>query len=259
MVTLGILQCMAIGWIYEVKDIKDKVNPVSIAVFTGSFWFIIIVLPAVSLFSYNDYAWTTRIIEVCMLPIITVGSWLFSREQTFKEWFNIVFFSGARKIARHMTLLSNPERKDHSERSWWEPIFEIWWCFSIKFLMPAVLCYGMINAFRTDILDRYGGYKIGVQFLGWAIVIFSYLLIIVPIFLCTKWEPFSYDVDQPFDLMAKKHFSDRELKRRQEKETEMKRIDVANSARETDRSNIDRSNRTILETENRMNKGDEED
>jgi hypothetical protein len=55
-----------------------------------------------------------------LLPVITVFSWLFSMQNTFKEWFNIVFFSGVRKIARHMTLLSNPDRKDHTERAWWE-------------------------------------------------------------------------------------------------------------------------------------------
>mmetsp|Transcript_19144 Transcript_19144/g.21472 ORF Transcript_19144/g.21472 Transcript_19144/m.21472 type:complete len:155 (-) Transcript_19144:336-800(-) len=115
MISIGILQCLAVGWIYEVKDIKDKVSPISIIIFTCSFWFSIIILPIIGLFSFNSYARTMIIAEIVLLPIMTIISWLFSQENTFKEWFNIVFFCGVRKIARHITLLSNKERKDHQD------------------------------------------------------------------------------------------------------------------------------------------------
>jgi len=35
MLTLGVLQCAAVGWVYEVKEIKEKVRLRSIVIFTA--------------------------------------------------------------------------------------------------------------------------------------------------------------------------------------------------------------------------------
>ena len=193
-----------------------------------------------------------------MLPVITVVSWLFSRQNSFKEWFGIVFFSGVRKISRHMTLLSNKERSDHEEKAWWETIFEVWWGFSIKYFMPAVLSYGIINTFRSDVREKYGGYPIEANLLGWGILILGIMAIIIPVFLCTTWEPFSYDVDQPFELMAKEHYTQQEIKRRKVKEQEeKKKRDMDSSVITNNKSRLENQTpRSIVETEHNLKLGD---
>ena len=134
----------------------------------------------------------------------------------FKEWFEIIFFLGVRKIARHITLLSNPDRKEENEKSKWEPLFEIWWGFSIKYLMPTALSYALFITFKNDLEDKYGGYSISINIFGWLLVLGGILLMILPIIFSTKWEPFEYDVDKPFDMMNKEYVAEREIKKERE-------------------------------------------
>ena len=68
MLGLGILQCLAIGWIYEVQDIKKKVPLRSILTYTIGFWFLIILLPLVSIFAYHTFAWTTILVILALMP-----------------------------------------------------------------------------------------------------------------------------------------------------------------------------------------------
>ena len=135
-------------------------------------------------------------------------SWLLAGPMSFKEWFQIVFFAGARKIARHMTLLSNRGRREYAQKATWEVLFEIWWGFSIKYFIPTVLSFVMFNTLKTNVEKPYGGYPIGTNFIGWTLVLISILLAVIPIFFCTEYEPFGMDVDQPFEEMDKKYFED---------------------------------------------------
>ena len=107
-----------------------------------------------------------------------------------------------------MTLLSNKSRREAGQRATWEILFEIWWGFSIKYFMPTALSFVMFNTLRTDIQKNYGGYPLGTNFIGWTLVFVSAILFVVPIFLCTKKEPFDIDVDQPFEEMDKEYFEE---------------------------------------------------
>ena len=182
-------------------------------VYTFGFWILITIIPTMSLFAYHKYSWTTIIVQILCLPLLVYVSSKLSPQNTFKEWVSIVFFSGVRKIARHMTLLSNQNRRDENDVASWEPYFEYWFGFSIKYFMPTALVYCMMNTLRSDFLDRYGGYPLGTNFIGWSVVLVGLLVVIVPAFFCTEEEPFDYDVDQPFDLMAKENFNEQELEK----------------------------------------------
>jgi len=41
----------------------------------------------------------------------------------------------------------------------------------VKYAMPAALSFGMLSTFRGDLRERYGGYPLGTNFIGWAIAI----------------------------------------------------------------------------------------
>mmetsp|Transcript_3474 Transcript_3474/g.2939 ORF Transcript_3474/g.2939 Transcript_3474/m.2939 type:complete len:130 (+) Transcript_3474:584-973(+) len=77
--------------------------------------------------------------------------------------------------------------------------------------MPTALIYCMMNTLRTDFKERYGGYPIGTNMIGWSIIMFGLLIIVVPIFICTKEEPFDYKVDHPFEIKAKESFDEQHV------------------------------------------------
>jgi len=158
-------------------------------------------------------------VQVVSLPVLVFFSSKFS-PNSLKEWVSIVFFSGVRKIARHMTLLSNKERKGVDDTAWWEPIFEYWFGFSIKYFMPTALVYSMMNTLRTDFQDRYGGYPLGTNFIGWSIVFVAFILIVLPMFLCTKEEPFDEKDDKPFEVMAQENLEEQRIDKNINKDEE---------------------------------------
>jgi len=83
--------------------------------------------------------------------------------------------------------------------------------------------------------------------------------VIVPVFLCTKWEPFGYDVDQPFELMAKEHFTKQEIDRRKKKESEDKEMKDVNTMKKSDTSKVnDQTSRSIVETEHNLKLDEDE-
>lgn len=90
-------------------------------IYTAGFWTLAVILPAISVNVYYSKAWTTIAVQYAMLPVLVVVSWLFSRKNSFTEWFDIMFFAGARKISKHMTLLSS------EEEPWWGLAFKYWW------------------------------------------------------------------------------------------------------------------------------------
>ena len=232
-----------IGWVYEIKDIKEKVSIKSIIIYTVGFWILITVIPTMSLFAYHKYSWTTIIVQILSLPVLVFVSSKFSPQNTFKEWVSIVFFSGVRKIARHMTLLSNKDRKGVDDTAWWEPIFEYWFGFSIKYFMPTALVYCMMNTLRSDFKDRYGGYPLGTNFIGWSIVFLAIIMIVVPIFLCTEEEPFDEKDDKPFEVMAQENFDEQKLEKTKNQEKNSKddeeEVDASNDKEKVEESESD--------------------
>jgi hypothetical protein len=126
--------------------------------------------------------------------------------------------------------------------------------------MPAALLIGMFSTMRTDFLDRYGGYPLGTNFIGWTIVIISLIIIVVPFFFCTTWEHFDYDVDQPFEMMAKKHFNDQQLKKKMEERDSKQEEDKENANNNGgNKSGVaDNTARSIVETEHNLKLGEDD-
>jgi len=248
--------------VYEVKEISNKVSISSLIIYTSGFWFLAIIMPVISVNAYNSHTWTTILIQFSLLPVLVVISWLFSRQNTFAEWFDIVFYSGVRKVCKYMTLISNKEKKSYNEKEWWEPIFKFWWCFSIKYVIPLAVAHGVLFQFNTDAKTRYKGYPLSVNFFGWSILIVALLIVIVPIFIFKKSVENSDHKESIFEMMAIEHFTEEVMQKRkkpqvkEEKKTvEMKSID----ANDADQSKSPmRTNRSIVATESNI-RLDEED
>lgn len=132
------------------------------------------------MFATRENEWVGIIIWVVCWAIGIVVSVQMAKKAglTAHEFFSAIILCGIRKIAKHITLLSNPKKAEQGLRAWWHRPFEIWWGFSIKYLIPVCLVWLNIWALRTDIDN--GGYNIdaypmGTQSIGVIIVVVSLL------------------------------------------------------------------------------------
>jgi hypothetical protein len=76
----------------------------------------------------------------------------------FSEWYNDIAMCGVRRIGYAMTMLG---RKDPNVQGLWEPFFVFYWGVCIKYLIPLVLWFIMINTCINAKESPYGGYSTG--------------------------------------------------------------------------------------------------
>jgi hypothetical protein len=111
----------------------------------------------------------------------------FISKLSFKEWYNDICMCGVKKIGYSMTMLG---RADPAKEGWWEPLFVFYWGFLIKYLIPLVLWFIMINSCVNAAASPYGGYSIGWQVVGMLIPISGVLLFVAAMFIGVHEEPF---------------------------------------------------------------------
>lgn len=200
---LGIFQCVAVGWIYETDEIIEQGVPKkALAFFTWGYWSLNTVAVGVGIGAEGNEWIGILIYLVGLIPLVLVTNGMSkSGGCDVKKFWKLTFFSGVRKIARHMTLLSD-ENKQQNE--WWVPIFEVWWNFCIKYFTPTALEWLLVWQLRTDCKDKYGGFPIGTQFVGIVCVFVFLILLVAPFWMITTPEPFTCDVNLKFDEMNAK-------------------------------------------------------
>ena len=115
----------------------------------------------------------------------------------FKEFKSNVLFYGVRKLSRSMTKLSKVA--GDTELKWWEPVFEYWWGFSIKYFVPWALSFLVFFSLFNDTQKPYNDYHIFWQCLGFVFPIAGLLVFVSSFFICTEEEPFDHDVDAAFN------------------------------------------------------------
>lgn len=89
-------------------------------------------------------------------------------------------------------------REDPRKVMWWEPIFNIYWSFLIKFVNPAALYFMFMGILIDDIKKPYGKYSTGWQVIGWAIPILGFVMFVGSFCLCSgnielNYEEFELD------------------------------------------------------------------
>lgn len=130
------------------------------------------------------------------LLVLWIVSFFVSR-LTFREWKSNVMFYGVRKLSRAMTKLS--KNKGDDKIHWWEPVFEYWWGFSIKYFVPYALLFLIFYSLHADLNKAYQGYHMFWQVMGFLFPISGLLVFGISFFACKEPEPFDHDVDAAFD------------------------------------------------------------
>lgn len=108
-----------------------------------------------------------------------------------------VGFSGVRKLSRYMVNLS--KYQDVNQREKWEPFFEYWWGFSIKYFVPFALSFLLMFSLDNDTTNRYGGYHMFWQIMGFIFPIVGLLIFFISIFVCNQTMEFEEGVNAVYD------------------------------------------------------------
>jgi SNF family Na+-dependent transporter len=172
---MGILQATAVGW-YHCQDDAMNHHKTSALILIVGYWFLLSFLPWITTFGMDlDDGWVGIPIFwvwFVLISIISCCSAMYSgNKMTFTQWYEEIWVSGVRPICRHLTA--------RSETSWhWltERIFEVWWCFSIKFVFPWAIYVLLIMTLKQDLDEPYGGYHDGWQWLGAIVPVIELLL-----------------------------------------------------------------------------------
>lgn len=206
MLLLGLFQAFAISWVYEAKDVIAKHGKGPVYVLALGYWIPLFFGGIIGFCSVPTVGvnWVFCIILVVSTLVCSIISFCMSK-LSFGDWFFSIALYGVRKIARSMTKLS---KAPGQKRRWWEPIFEVWWGFSIKFFIPWALWWLLMLSARNDILAPYGGYHIFWQWIGFLFPLAGILSFTIPLIVCTKREDFGPEVDEAFEEeVRKKHNS----------------------------------------------------
>jgi uncharacterized protein YacL len=185
MLLMGVLECLAVGWIYEAEDIIKKVNKATVVSLFVGYWVTLFVAGIMTFtlipdkFYYGMLAyWVTQIVTI-------IVSWRLSG-LSYKEWHFTVAMYGVRKLSRTMTQLT---RAKGAPRQKWEDVFDLWWGVSIKFISPFMLWFLLTFSIGLDLKNNYGGYHVFWQCLGLVFPIMGMLIFIVAAFVCTEKDP----------------------------------------------------------------------
>lgn len=197
LIIVGILQCAGCGWGFDAENTMKKSanHEAGLKYLTFSFWGIVIVFgclfPAIKMIKIGMLVGIPVILLFSILPSY------FMSKLPLNDWYNEIVMCGVRKIGYSMTVLG---RSDEKVAAAWEPFFVFYWGFCIKFGIPYVLFFILINTCVNASENPYSGYSIGWQVVGMMVPILGVLLLIAGATINVHEEPF--DKEQ-FEEMSK--------------------------------------------------------
>ena len=198
MLLLGILETFGAGWIYEMKEIvaKGRGHRLAVIILFVSYWVPLILLGPISIWGLEGMTYVGFIIFWAIQLISFIAAMVVSG-LGFSDFFFTIYLYGVRKLSRAMTKLS--KEKGSRERKWWEPIFEVWWGFSIKYFVPFALWFLIMFSLKGDLDKPYGGYHNFWQIMGWAYPVVGFIAFLIPVFFPPSREDFPPEVDAAFE------------------------------------------------------------
>lgn len=120
---------------------------------TFTFWIYLIAVGVAAVILeeiiYGIAALAGGILIICILPSLCIS------RLTFRQWYCDICMCGVRKIAYSMSKLS---RSKPDQVQCWEPLFAFYFGFTIKYLIPCVLWFLLVQNTKNDIDNPYGGY-----------------------------------------------------------------------------------------------------
>lgn len=188
MIFLGVLQCWAVGWIYDWERVQEKFSQKSWRILNYGYWIPLIVIGIVELILDSGSIWLFVAWLVCFL-IAFVMAWK-ATDMSFGDWYYNVGIGGVKGFAEKMTKLGlDEDGLDESSKGCMLVFFEHFWCFQVKYFCPMFLFAMNIRKICSIIYDEpYGGYSAKWQMAGLLGPIIGYLAFFISFFTVTESE-----------------------------------------------------------------------
>jgi SNF family Na+-dependent transporter len=172
---MGILQAVACSWIHGLDDALATGAKASVWVLLGGYFGLLIPLALLAYFAFPNDSWVAIPVFWAYFIVISAISFAISR-LPFKTWYREIFFAGARPIALKMMSLSTTPYTPI-----WSEFFQVYWCFSIKFIFPWAIWWLLVMTAAKDIEIPYSDYNVGWQVIGLMIPVFGVILFLLPL------------------------------------------------------------------------------
>jgi len=202
---IGLMQCVAVGWLFEYQSTAAVSPEHARALRYLGLWFWI---PVVTISFYCNAAFPDyKYIGVILMVVFAIISWVLSfcmgkSKMSFNSWYHEIFFCGVDKLSMSITSLSNAD----GSRSFWMPLFELYFGVCIKFLNPAALTFLFMQNLIDDLESPYAEQPAIMHVIASILVMVGVLLVFIPMFTCDYPEKFEFDPNLEF--AADQIFSD---------------------------------------------------
>lgn len=199
-ILLGLLQCVAVGWVFEADTTaaKTPMHHQALKVLGVCFWVPVVVISFYANFGFGEQ----KVIGVYVLVGILVMAMLASygsSKMTFGLWYHEIFFAGVSKLSWSVTSISYPD-EDIEMRKWWMPLFEAYFGLSIKYFNPALLTFMLFENLSNDLKSPYAEQPVVMQISASILIFFVLIAIIAPLFASDL--PMEYNHDPNVEFIA---------------------------------------------------------
>lgn len=164
---VGLFQCFGCAWSFDVEKTMtySEGHKKSLQYLTFSFWIYLLIVGIVFVL--------TELIPVGII-VMFVGLFLFIlipsfyiSKLPFQQWYAEVALCGVRRIGYSMTKMG----RDGNRVQWWEGPFVQYWAIAVKYVIPSILWFLLVNNTKDDIDKTYGGYAAHWQAIGMVVPI----------------------------------------------------------------------------------------
>lgn len=167
----GIFECLGVGWLFDYERtaaLGDK-HWRSWQINTIGYWFCLFVIGVVTI-AVEKPAIGLIAFVVVEIVILLPLSYYFA-DTTLQDWYDNVCMCGVKRIGYSMSKLGRLDQEDPMAMLWYEPYFVFYFGICIKYIIPFVLWFLLLQSIQGDIQNGYGGYSAGWQIAGLVIPI----------------------------------------------------------------------------------------
>jgi len=190
---VGILQCFGCGWCYDWDKscAKGEKYRRSLKVLTYGFWVFLFIVGCWATSDRSPKAGMLYFMGVVSCVVLPASYWVCDTD--LDDWYVNVVMCGVHKISYSMSSISRraaqaEEDFDASQmiddKLWWEPIFALYFCLTVKYIIPGALWFVVLNSAQLDIDKPYGGYDSVWQWLGLIVPLIGLVIFALNICFC---------------------------------------------------------------------------
>ena len=191
-----IMQCLAIGWVYEHGESAAKIGKKSAMIYAAGFWVSSCASCYLGVFvmSNDQSVYMTVLFSIGFFSITTVFAWQFNtKKMGFYEWISIISLSGSRKFVSYIVKVEQIQSPKFKK------FLEIYLAVCYKYTIPIIINYLLMGIAQVNMETPYGGYSTSTQWIGITVCIVFILTTFIPVLFCHEKNEFEHNPEDPFD------------------------------------------------------------